>query len=882
MILNAGAQLGPYRVIEPIGAGGMGTVYRGHDPRLGRDVALKVVDERFSDRFVREAHAVAALSHPNICQLYDVGPNYLVMELVDGITLAERIQQGPAPLDEALPIARQIADALEAAHERGIIHRDLKPGNIKIKPDGTVKVLDFGLAKVIAPVMPSDSSPTMTAGSTEPGVVMGTAAYMAPEQAKGKSVDKRADVWAFGVVLYELVTGRRLFQGETATEVLASVLKEEPRWGLVPPQVQRLLRKCLEKDPQRRLRHVGDLMALVDDVTEVPVAPSSAPVQRRSRWVPIGIVGAAAIVLGILALWSPWRQQAPTKAVRFEIQATDKLTFINGGFPAVSPDGQWVVFPATGSDGVTRQWLRALDSVEVRPLAGTESANRLPPPVFWSPDSQYVAFASTPGAYSPGQLKKLAIAGGPPQTICDVPASVAGGTWSRDDTIVFTNNAGALLRVSAKGGVATPMTVRDPARQETAHSFPQFLPDQRHFLYFRRSNARDYNGIYVGSIDVKPEEQSEKPLMVSNRQGEFVKSAIGGPGWLLFLRETTLFAQPFDPSRLELSGDAVPIADQVGSFGPASVGLFSVSESGVLAYRVGVDGGRTQLTWFDTQGKIMGTMGEKGSLAAPAISPDGTRVAFALFDNSSGNSNIWVADVARGNSTRLTFNSGRDTSPVWSPDGRTIVFSSNRAGHSDLYVTPSDNSGAEQLLFKSDEDKQPTSWSRDGRFVLFTSVNPKNREDIWVVSTQDKKATPFLNTSFQENNAVFSPDGRWVAYLSDESGNVEIYVRPFSADGSSGTGGKTMVSKGGGVYPVWPRDSRQLFYLTQSLEQMAVDVATDKTFHADAPRKLFNTLVLTRYDVSSDGKRFLHRAPDGANTLTPFTIVLNWQAALKK
>jgi eukaryotic-like serine/threonine-protein kinase len=567
MSLSAGAKLGPYEILALIGAGGMGEVYRAHDTRLSRDVAIKVSAERFSERFEREARAIAALNHLNVCHLYDVGTNYLVMELVEGPTLQERIKNGAIPLAEALAIARQIADALEAAHEKGITHRDLKPGNIKIKPDGTVKVLDFGLAKIGGtPAARSDHSPTIPmgqteTGQTEAGMILGTAAYMSPEQAKGKPVDQRADIYSFGVVLYEMVTGTRLHEGETTTEVLASVIKEEPRWDKVPPQVQRLLRRCLEKDPQKRQRHMGDVMALVDDAPPASVPAIARPAPKKGLWA--AVVAAIVLAATVAAiLWVPWRPKVNTQAIRFEIQPTEKMTFINGGFPMLSPDGKWVVFPATGSDGVTRMWLRALDSVEVRPLAGTESGNNLPPPVFWSPDSRFIAFSSTPGPFAPGQLKKLDIAGGPPQTICNVPASVPGGTRNRDGVIVFgANSSPGLLRVSAAGGVATPVTVVDRSRGELAHRFPHFLPDARHFLYLRISSRPENSGIYTGSIDAMPEAQSLKPVMLSNRQAMYAASPGGGPGHLLFLRDTTLFAQPFDPGRLELSGEAVPVAD---------------------------------------------------------------------------------------------------------------------------------------------------------------------------------------------------------------------------------------------------------------------------------------------------------------------------------
>jgi Tol biopolymer transport system component/predicted Ser/Thr protein kinase len=891
MAHSAGDKLGPYEILAPIGKGGMGVVFRSRDSRLNRDVAVIVSAERFGERFEREARAVAALNHPNICHLYDVGPDYLVMELVEGPTLAERIENGPIPLEEALNIARQIAEALEAAHEKGITHRDLKPGNVKIKPDGTVKVLDFGLAKMGGtPVVPSDASPTMTMGQTEAGMILGTAAYMSPEQAKGKPVDQRADIYSFGAVLYEMVTGERLHHGETTTDVLASVIKEEPKWERVPPQLQRLLRRCLEKDPQKRQRHIGDVMALVDSGVsggQAVVLPQRA---RRGWLWPSAAV--AAIALAGVVWWAPWRGATTAPAIRFEIPPTEKLTFINGSYPMVSPNGKWVVFPAIGADNVRRMYLRSLDSVEVRPLAGTESDNPLQPPVYWSPDSRYVVFSSNPGPFTPGQLKKLDISGGPPTTICEMRGVMVGLTWNRDGVIVFADNVlRTLMRVSAAGGVATPVTVMDPSRSENFHLYPQFLPDGKHFLYYRLSNNPQYRGTYVGSIEAKPEEQSLKPVMLGDRQVTYTASLIGGPGRLLFMRDTTLFAQPFDPGSFQLTGEPVPVADQVGSFAPANAGLYSVSDNGVLAYRVGAGGDQVQLTWFDAQGKITGTVGEKGTYRNPAVSPDGTRVAVTQLDRStSGGSNIWVLDIARGNSIKVTFNAGRNDFPVWSPDGKSIVFASNRAGHMDLYLKGADGSGEERLVFKSEFDKRPTAWSKDGRFLLFMAQDPKTQDDIWVLPdplgpAENAKPVLYLGTEFQEGLGTFSPDGRWVAYLSGESGAPELYVRPFYADkiAESAAGGRWLVSKGAfPQLPRWRADGGELYYRAPSLQIMAVEVHTAKAFEASPARAMFSTAVQFPGDVTTDGKRFVYPAPEGSNAPSPFTVVTNWQAVLKK
>ena len=885
---SPGDRLGPYEILSFIGKGGMGEVFRARDTRLNRDVAIKSSVEQFTGRFEREARAIAALNHPTICHIYDVGPNYLVMELVEGPTLAERLSQGAIPLEESLNIARQIADALEAAHEKGITHRDLKPANIKIKPDGAVKVLDFGLAKMGGePMMKSDESPTITMAQTEAGMIIGTAAYMSPEQAKGKVVDQRADIYAFGAVLYEMVTGKRLHDGETTTEVLASVIKEDPNWNKVPPQLHRLLRRCLEKDPQKRLRHIGDVMALVDESGPGVQVASPPHSKERRKWLLSGIAVAVLVLATIVAFWAPWQSPSTAPSVRFEIQPTASMTFINGGYPMVSPNGKWVVLPATGADGVTRMWLRALDSVEVRPLAGTESANNLPPPVFWSPDSRFIAFSFTPGPFADGQLKKLDISGGTPQTLCDVSGAVSGGTWNRDGVILFASNrAPGLFRVLASGGVATPVTALDQSHGETAHRYPHFLPDGHHFLYLRVVTDPQRMGIYAGSIDAKPEEQSLKPILLSDRQAMYAASPPNTSGRLLFLRDTTLFAQPFDPTRLELSGEPVPVTDQVGSFAAATAGLFSVSEAGVLAYRVGPGGDQRVLTWFDPDGKPLGTAGEKGSYMRPAISPDGMRIAVTVFERENGNSNIWVMDLGSGRSTKITFNAGRNDYPVWSPDGKTIAFASNRSGHLDIYEKNADGSGEEKALLSSDEDKQPTSWSQDNRFLLY-DINDAQQTagDVWVLPLEgDRKPYRILGTKFGEALGQFSPDGHWIAYVSDESGTPEIYVRPFSSEKSADavSGGKWTISKGGGFQPRWRTDGKELFYYSPALQQMAVDVIASPTFVPGTPKRLFGIPLLSPGDVTGDGKRFIYPTPEGSNAPSPFIVVTNWQAGLKK
>jgi predicted Ser/Thr protein kinase len=616
MSVQPGDKLGPYEILALIGKGGMGEVYRARDTRLKRDVAIKISAERFSERFEREARAIAALNHPNICHLYDVGPNYLVMELVEGPTLAERIKEGAMPLEEALPIASQVADALEAAHEKDVVHRDLKPGNIKIKSDGTLKVLDFGLAKMGGtPTVHGDNSPRLTIGQTEAGVILGTASYMSPEQAKGKQVDQRSDIYAFGAVLYEMLTGRRLHRGETTTEVPASVIKEEPKWDKVPAQLQKLLKRCLEKDPQKRLRHIGDVMALLDE-NAVPVAQPA----KRVGWLWPAVAGV--FLVTTLAISAIHFRESPVVArvTRFEVPLPEKGEV--GRRMTLSPDGRRLAFTTTGTQGGL--WVRDLDALEARLLPGTQNASG--EFEFWSPDSRFLAFAVG------NQLKKVDASGGPPQTLCEVPTPVGSGAWNQDGVIIFGGfGRGPLRKVSAAGGIATDVTALDASRGEINHGSPTFLPDGRHFVYSRYSSSAENMGIFIGALDVKPQEQSRERLL-GNPFG-----TVYAAGRLFFLREGTLMAQNFDAAKLRLVGEPVPVAEQVGTLG--RTGFFSVSANGaVLAYRTGSFAANNQLTWFDRQGKALGTAGEPGPHGALSLSSDGTRAAVvqALCMSSRG------------------------------------------------------------------------------------------------------------------------------------------------------------------------------------------------------------------------------------------------------
>ncbi|HXG48109.1 MAG TPA: protein kinase, partial [Methylomirabilota bacterium] len=876
----------------PIGRGGMGEVYRAHDPRMGREVAIKISAERFSERFDREVRAIAALNHPNVCTLYDVGPNYLVMELVEGPTLAERIAQGRIPLEEALGIARQIAAGLEAAHERGITHRDLKPGNVKIKPDGTVKVLDFGLAKVSrAEVSGAEDSPTLTMHATQAGVILGTAVYMAPEQARGKPVDKRADIWAFGVVLYEMVTARRLFAGEDLTDTLAAVVKIEPDLSAAPPEWQRLLKRCLEKDPRKRLRDIGDVWDLLDQPRSTGFQPVSAEAKRSG---PVWWLAAAAILaLALAALaFVHFRETPPTpELVRFEIPAPGMT-----GIPMVSPDGKLVAYIAPGAGGRSQLWVHSLETNESRALPGTGDASS----PFWSPDSRFLGFEDE----AERKLRKVAIAGGPPQVVTDVEEPVQGGTWMRDENgqgiILFGNRAlgsksrAGIRRVSESGGTASPVT--QLAEGEVGHAGPQFLPDGRHFLYTRLKPGND-RAIHIGSLDDPPDRQSSEVLVQSETGAWYAPMPNAKTGHLLFTREGTLVAQPFDPGSLKLSGEAAPLAE---GFPVNTARPFFASTNGVLTYRAGTRGGNlTRLTWFDRSGKNLGTIWEPGAFNTLALSPDGTRVAVDRRDLRKAGSDLFVYEFDRSVSTQLTFTPGAEGIPLWSHDGNQIIFTSVQiaSGEGYLYRKASSGAGADELLLKSAEPKLTEDLSRDGRFLLYSTVGSTSDLDIWKLPLDGSgKEEPYIKTDAFESQARFSPGGDYVVYTltlnAGPTSQSEVYVQPFP-DPSKG---KWKVSEGGGSQPVWSFDGKEIFYISADSKMMAVEVSTTPVFKLGGRKELFAAPVLGggrvinvhRYDVTADGKRFLINSlapadPAAAEAPSPpITVILNWQELLRR
>jgi eukaryotic-like serine/threonine-protein kinase len=884
MPLQPGDKLGPYEILSAIGSGGMGEVYRAHDPRMGRDVAIKVSSERFSDRFSREVHAVAALNHPNICHIYDVSaskdaPDFLVMELVEGES-----PKGPLPLETALKYAAQIADALAAAHDKGIVHRDLKPANIKIKPDGTVKVLDFGLAKQTQPerdgASTPENSPTLTMGPTQAGMILGTAPYMSPEQARGKPVDKRADIWAFGVVLYEMLAGERLFEGETVTDTLAAVVMKTPDWQHAPVPVRRLLKACLEKEAKNRLQSIADWRLLLDDQP----AAASVAAKQGARWVWPAVAGAFALALAAVSFLH-FRETPPARELtRFEIPAPPGVTLTNGADPAVSPDGRKLAFIATGADRKRMIWVRSLDSEEARPLLGAEEAAGA---LIWSPDSRTLAFASG------GKLKKIEAAGGPAQTLCDDQNAGPGGAWTSDNRIIFGTITGPLQIVSAAGGAPTPLTVLDHSRNEVAHFRAELLPDGRHFLYLRLSIPNEKGGVYIGSLDSKPEQQSSKRLLPDTTTAVYVPSPGlpnglpntpgDSPGLLLFVRGGTLMAQPFDPKRMKFMGDVVPIAQQVDLAG------FSASPTGVLAFSTTVAQGNSQLTWVDRKGNVLSTAGEIGEYNDMALSPDASRVAYER------GSDLWLFEFARGLNTKFTFGN-LSVGPAWSADGSRIAFVSIRGSGFGIYQKASNSSGQEQPLYQSSDRKYAVNWIHDGKFLLYDGlISDEKKEDLWILpadgSAADRKPLSFLRTDFAERYGRFSPDSRWVAYESNQSGKLEIYVLPFdeSNPGSSAGAGLNQVSKDGGVLPHWSGDGQQLFYEAPDGYLMSVDVTIKGgAFQPGTPQRLFKLPATgASWDVSADGKKFLIAAPanssgSAAPSSQPFHVVMNWTELLKR
>ena len=846
----------------------MGEVYRARDTTLNRDVALKVLPEAFASdpdrlaRFAREAQVLASLNHSNIAAIYGLEQgSALVLELVEGPTLADRIVSGPIPLDEALPIARQIADALDAAHEHGIIHRDLKPANIKVRSDGTVKVLDFGLAKALEPVVGSvqgSQLATITSPAmTRLGMVLGTAAYMSPEQARGHQADKRSDVWAFGCVLYEMLAGKRAFEGAEISDTMAAVLRAEPDWTALPspmPQpIATLLKRCLEKDHKRRLRDIGDARLELNAHAESVSGPIDTASRRRERIV--WTTAVAALLLAALGLGA-WALRPPPAAaeVRLTIETPGELDPRDLASLAVSPDGLNVAFVAA-VDGQPHVWVRPLGALTSRPLLGTAGAS-VP---FWSADSKSVAF------YADGWLKRIDVAGGLVRNLTKAVFGF-GGAWNNDGAILFVPSPGSpIFRTSTEG--AAPVPVTRPTGNQSGHAHPHFLPDGRHFLYFVQGPS-ETRGIYVGDIDGP----------VTRRLFDADSAAVYTSGYLLFVRQATLFAQAFDAKRLEPTGSPLAVADDVR--GSLLAGLSA--EGGVLAFRAGPTGTRRQFRWLDRTGKEIERVGDPGSeKLSPSLSPDGGQLAF--YGRVEGtNTDIWLLETRRGVLTRFTDRAADDVGPVWSRDGSRIAYTSNQGGSFGLYQKSATAAGREEPLISEAEGfVMASDWSPGDRILLY-----QRGDDIWALPMvgSERKPFPVIQTEFDEQEGMFSPDGRWMSYVSNSSGGFEAYVRPFPGPGQT-----VRVSTRGGAQVRWRADGRELFYVALDGTLMAVPIemsANGLTLTPGVPKPLFTThigRVLNpggtgpNYIVSGDGQRFLMSIIAQETSATPIRLFVNWK-----
>jgi Tol biopolymer transport system component len=890
--LTPGTRFGPYEISAQIGVGGMGEVYRATDTNLKRQVAIKVLPAALASdverlaRFQREAEVLALLNHPNIAAIYGLersgGVSALVMEYVEGLTLADRIAQDRIPVDEALRIARQIAQALETAHDQGIVHRDLKPANIKVRPDGTVKLLDFGLAKAVdsapgsgihASAGDATNSPTITSPAfTQHGVIIGTAAYMSPEQARGKPADQRSDIWAFGVVLSEMVSGRRLFDGETISDSIAAVLTREPDLDGVPPPLRRLVRLCLAKDPRQRLRHIGDALALVDD------SPTTATVRPRPAWpwipttVSVLLIGMAAAVT-----WLSLRPRAiDDEVTKFYVDAPPGAAF-NYTYTAasISPDGHQMVFRVATANEAPALWLRPLDALDGRRIAGSDGAD-FP---FWSPDGRSVAF------FSASKLKRVDLSGSSPIVICDASDAdtmTTGGSWSRDGVIIFGAPQG-MSRVSAAGGVPTLIAPVNTSLGETGYGDPQFLPDGDRFLMFIRSEDQKRQGYYISSL-AHPDQKAL--LFATRNKAIFVANERGDSSYILSLQDRTLLARRVDRRSLAPIGDPVPMASDVALFPVGFHASYWSSASGnLLAYRTEASD-KPRLTWIYPDGKRQSETHTDDFYTHVRVSPDGSRAAMELADGS-GNMDIWTWDFARRIKTRQTFDPKPDRSPTWSPSGREIAFSSLRTGVWQLFRRDVTSGQPDEQLTSSPGDKIAPDWSRDGKYLVFIQIGTTTAEDIWALPLDgDRQPYPILQTPAIETNPALSPDGRWLAYESAQSGRPEVLVTRFPGSRTSvdAAAPRWQVSRQGGSRPRWSADGRVVFYVSlddQSI--MRADVRTSAAgFDNDLPRVSVEIPVMpvarSPFDVSADGRLLLLERTISKGV--PLAVVKNWTAAL--
>jgi dipeptidyl aminopeptidase/acylaminoacyl peptidase len=867
-----GFRLASYEIVAFVGAGGMGEVYRARDTKLKRDVALKVLPDAYARdpgrmaRFQREAEVLASLNHPNIAHIYGVEERALVMELVEGAS-----PKGPMPFDEAWEIATQIADALEYAHENGVIHRDLKPANVKVTPNGVVKLLDFGLAKAFtaqeqetqAEARAADS-PTLTIGATVAGVILGTAAYMAPEQAKGKKVDKRADIWSWGVVLYELLTGERMFNGEDVTDTLAQVLTKEPDLEKVPAQTRKLLRRCLEKEPRQRLRDIGDVRYLLEEKT----APSPSRL-ALGGWL-------AAVMLAVMAAAAAWFMRSPVpgpeRSYRLAVPPPEGTSFdfaAASGTHALSPDGRTLAFVAE-SNGATQIWLRPLNGTVARRLDGTDQAYG----VSWSPDGRFLAFPI------PGKLRRIEVATGTVRDLC--PAfDVRGVTWNQQGVIIFAQVGSNLSRVSAEGGGPETVVYRDAARGEEQLYWPQFLPDDRHFLYQMRNAKVALVGTYVASLDTKPEAQGRVRVLNTIQNALYSPSLSGREGFLLYLRGRTLLAQHFDPRRIRLDGEPFAVAEDVGSEPARLYANVALSPSGVLTYSV-EDWDRFRVELVGRDGTTIRALGDSEQYVMLELSHGEKQLALSRFESSEGTYDIWLMDLTKGVPSRFTSDPATDQYPVWSPDDREIIFSSSRFGFNNLFRKKLAE-GQEERVRAAEHNELARDWSPDGKLLVYEE-RAANANHLWALPLQSGNPIQLTNTQFEERHPAVSPSGRWLTYVSNESGSYDVYVQAFPRAGR-----KKRLTTGGGLYPRWRADEKELFYNTPDNVLMALPVQSQGAeFSWGAPNRLF-PLKSAPFAFANpfwrplhDGQSFVVLRPAEPVQGKPITILTNWQAGLKK
>jgi Tol biopolymer transport system component/tRNA A-37 threonylcarbamoyl transferase component Bud32 len=893
MTIPAGSRLGPYEILAPIGAGGMGEVYKAKDTRLERTVAIKVLPQHLSassevrQRFEREARTISQLSHPHICALYDVNregeTEYLVMEYLEGETLSERLAKGPLPLEQTLRYGIEVADALDKAHRQGIVHRDLKPGNVMLTKSG-VKLLDFGLAKAMAPaaqpaVLTSLPTALGSPNLTQEGTILGTFQYMAPEQLEGREADTRTDIFAFGCVLYEMATGRKAFSGSSQASLISAIMKEEPAAissvePMSPPALDRIVKTCLAKDPEERWQSAADVKRELRWISEGSQAGLAAPVvasRRRAGRLGWLVAAALAVVTSALAALLITRRAPPSPLMRASILpppgAEFVSTWLDAGPVEISPDGSRLVFTARKGEGANQLWVRALRDSEARPLSGTEGASR----PFWSPDGRFIGF------FADRALKKVDVNGGPVFKLAEAIES-RGGTWSEDGEILFTPDArGPVYRVAAAGGKATPATVYGP--KDTTHRYPRFLPDGKHFLYLVRHSGAgpgEEPEIRVGAIGSK-----DSKVVVN-----VASNAVYASGHLLYVREGALVAQRFDLGALAVRGEPVTLVPDVRMDERFSRGVFSASDNGVLVCQTGKHTTQSALRWIDRKGTILGTVGEPAQFfngGDPNISPDGARATAAIVDLRTGISDIWMIDLASGTRNRFTAGPGDKYCAVWAPDGRRLAFSVSHPGGSgyDIVGKASSGAGAEEMLIADAVGSEnPCGFSPDGRFLLYQR-RTAGRDDLYVLPLSgDRTPHPVAATPALEWLGEFSPDGRYVAYMSDESGRFEVYVAAFP-----GPGGRWQVSQNGGAEPRWRGDGKELFFFAPDNRLMAAPVKSEgENFQVGAIQPLFQARSMGfdfRYDAAKDGSRFLVTSglPE---ELSPITIVTNWTAELPK